>query len=125
MGIDKIEQLYYLISTKSITTHQRRITKPMTRRPGSNDIVVSSTLCRRCGGLAALVHAYMQKHAFLQGGVYTASVDQMSDALFLPPEKIRECLEQLQSARLLRDITPEMGGLAHAYVVHPQSPPSQ
>lgn len=75
--------------------------------------------------MAALVHAYMQKHAFLQGGVYTASVDQMSDALFLPPEKIRECLEQLQSARLLRDITPEMGGLAHAYVVHPQSPPSQ
>lgn len=91
----------------------------MTRRLGSNDILVSSTLCRRYGGLAALVHAFMQKHAFPQGDVYTASVDQMSAELALPAGQVSECLQRLQEARLLRDITPEMGSLAHAYLVVP------
>lgn len=94
----------------------------MSRRVGSNDIVVSTILCRRHGALAALVHAFMHKHAFPQGDVYTASVEQMSAELALPAGQVSACLQQLQEARLLRDITPEMGSLAHAYVV--VAPPS-
>lgn len=94
----------------------------MSRRFASNEIVVSSTLCRRYGGLAALVHGFMHQHACAQGDVYTASLEQMSAELALPAGQISECLQQLQEARLLRDITPEMGNLAHAYLVVPAPP---
>ena len=84
----------------------------------SNHIPVSNTLCQRFGAVAALVHAYMLKQALLQGDVYTGSLDQLSAELSLSTPLVRESLERLQEARLLRDITPSKGNLAHMYLIH-------
>lgn len=81
-------------------------------------IPVSHQLCQQYGAVTALVHAYMLAQAFSQGDVYTGSLDQLSAELCLSAPLLRESLQRLQEARLLRDITPTKGNLAHAYVMN-------
>jgi hypothetical protein len=81
-------------------------------------IPVSHQLCQRYGAVAAVVHAYMLAQSFSQGDVYTGSLDQLSAELSLSTPLVSESLQRLQEARLLRDITPSKGNLAHAYVMN-------
>lgn len=84
---------------------------------GNHRIILSGSIFCTLGSIPALVHGYMRVQALLQGDVYTGSLEQLSSELRLAAPLVRESLERLEQARLLRDITPEKGDLAHAWVV--------
>ena len=91
----------------------------MNAHAGTSSFMVSQQLCQQFGGMSALVYAYMRSEAIPQGGVYTGSRGQLAAALSVPEAALGESLRCLEEAQLLRDITPERGELAHAFVVRP------
>lgn len=80
-------------------------------------IPVPGWLFEVVGSVPAMVYAYMRWEARMQGDVYTGSLEQLAGELKMESRQLRESLETLEQARMLRDITPEMGDRAHAWVV--------